>query len=131
MLGERDLRLHLAGVGIEHVAEASRTTLDRLAADEVADLAHRHLLGAAAGARRARPVAWMERPPLRSRHPGPACVPKRRPGLRSRAQARAPSGLHSCLWYRPVARIERPLLRSRHPGPACDVTRPSAAPMRT
>ncbi len=40
MLGERDLGLHLAGVGIEHVAAASGNACDFLAADEMADLAH-------------------------------------------------------------------------------------------
>ena len=42
--GERHLRLHLAGIGIEHVAEAARSALDLLAADEMADLAHAVLL---------------------------------------------------------------------------------------
>ena len=40
MLGERDLGLHLAGVGIENVAEAPGGSFDRLAADEMADLTH-------------------------------------------------------------------------------------------
>ncbi len=37
---EGDLGLHLAGIGIEHVAEAARGSLHLLAADEMADLAH-------------------------------------------------------------------------------------------
>ena len=40
MLGERDLGLHLAGIGIEDVAEPSGGPLDVLAADEMADLTH-------------------------------------------------------------------------------------------
>ena len=40
MLGQRHFGLHLAGVGIEDVAEASGGPFYRLAADEVADLAH-------------------------------------------------------------------------------------------
>ena len=40
MLGQRDLGLHLAGIGIENVAEPSRSPLHLFAADEVADLAH-------------------------------------------------------------------------------------------
>ena len=40
VLGERDLGLHLAGVGIENVAEPPRSPLHLFAADEVADLAH-------------------------------------------------------------------------------------------
>ena len=43
MLGERDLGLHLAGIGIEDVAEPPGGALDRLAADEMADLAHESL----------------------------------------------------------------------------------------
>ena len=43
VLGQRDLGLHLAGIGIEHIAEPPRTALDLLAADEMADLAHRVL----------------------------------------------------------------------------------------
>ncbi len=37
---QRDLGLHLAGIGIENVAETARRALDLLAADEMADLAH-------------------------------------------------------------------------------------------
>ena len=44
VLGEGDLGLHLAGVGIEHVAEAPGRAFHLLAADEVADLAHGVLL---------------------------------------------------------------------------------------
>ena len=40
LAGERDLGLDLAGIGIEHVAEAAGRALDRLAADEMADLTH-------------------------------------------------------------------------------------------
>ena len=40
MLGEGHFGLHLAGIGIEHVAEASRSPLHLFAADEVADLTH-------------------------------------------------------------------------------------------
>ena len=40
MLGQRYLGLHLAGVRIENVAEASGDPFDRLAADEMADLTH-------------------------------------------------------------------------------------------
>ena len=40
MLGQRHLGLHLAGVGIEDVAEASGGPFDGLAADEMADLTH-------------------------------------------------------------------------------------------
>ena len=40
LLGEGDLGLHLAGIGIEHVAGAAGRALHLLAADEVADLAH-------------------------------------------------------------------------------------------
>ena len=38
--GESHLGLHLAGIGIKHVAEAPRGALHVLAADEVADVAH-------------------------------------------------------------------------------------------
>ena len=38
--GEGHLRLHLAGIGIEHVAAAAGCARDGLAADEMADLAH-------------------------------------------------------------------------------------------
>ena len=38
--GQRDLGLHLAGIGIEDVAETSRCALHLFAADEVADLTH-------------------------------------------------------------------------------------------
>src|SRR5882757_7519775 len=38
--GQGDLGLHLAGIGIEHVAAATGRAGDRLAADEMADLAH-------------------------------------------------------------------------------------------
>ena len=38
--GECDLGLHLAGIGIENVAEPPRSPLHLFAADEVADLAH-------------------------------------------------------------------------------------------
>jgi hypothetical protein len=44
MLGEGDLGLHLAGVGIEHVAEAAGGSGHFLAADKMADLAHGFLL---------------------------------------------------------------------------------------
>ena len=44
MLGERHFGLHLAGIGIEDVAESSGGPFDRLAADEMADLAHVALL---------------------------------------------------------------------------------------
>ena len=40
MLGERHLGLHLAGIGIEHVAETTRCPLDLFPADEVTDLTH-------------------------------------------------------------------------------------------
>ena len=40
VLSERDLGLHLAGIRIEDVAEASRCSLHLFAADEVADLTH-------------------------------------------------------------------------------------------
>ena len=40
MLGERDLGLHLAGIGVEHVSEPPRCALHGLAADEMPDLAH-------------------------------------------------------------------------------------------
>ena len=40
MLGEGDLGLHFAGVGIENVAEAPRCAIHLFAADEMADLAH-------------------------------------------------------------------------------------------
>ena len=43
MLGKRDLGLHLAGIGIEDVAEPPGNPLDALAADEMADLAHQSL----------------------------------------------------------------------------------------
>ena len=44
LLAKRDLGLHLAGVGIEHVAAPAGGALDLLAADEMADLAHHFLL---------------------------------------------------------------------------------------
>jgi hypothetical protein len=37
MLGERHLGLHLAGIGIEDVAESSGGPFDGLAADEMTD----------------------------------------------------------------------------------------------
>ena len=40
MLGERHFGLHLAGVGIEDVAESSGGPFYRLAADEMANLTH-------------------------------------------------------------------------------------------
>ena len=40
LAGERDLGLHLAGIGIEHVAQSAGGALDLLAADEMADLTH-------------------------------------------------------------------------------------------
>ena len=40
MFGEADFGLHLAGIGIENIAEPPRCPLHLLAADEVADLAH-------------------------------------------------------------------------------------------
>jgi hypothetical protein len=40
MLGERDPGLHLAGVGIEDVAETPGDALDSLAADEMANITH-------------------------------------------------------------------------------------------
>jgi hypothetical protein len=40
MLGEGDLGLHLAGIGIKDVAEAPRCALYFFAADEMADLTH-------------------------------------------------------------------------------------------
>ncbi len=40
MLGERHFGLHLAGIGIEDVAEPSGGPFDGLAADEMADLTH-------------------------------------------------------------------------------------------
>jgi len=40
MLGERNLGLHLAGVGVEDVAEAPGNPFDLFAADEMADLTH-------------------------------------------------------------------------------------------
>src|SRR5262249_26573689 len=40
MLGECDLGLHLAGVGIENVAESPRSPFNRLATDKMADLTH-------------------------------------------------------------------------------------------
>ncbi len=40
LLGQRDLGLHLAGIGIEHVPEPPGGAFDGLAADEMADLAH-------------------------------------------------------------------------------------------
>jgi hypothetical protein len=43
LAGEGDLGLHLAGIGIEHVATAAGSARHRLAANEMADLAHRHL----------------------------------------------------------------------------------------
>ena len=43
LAGERDLGLHLAGIGIEHVAGPARGALDLLAADEMTDVAH-HVL---------------------------------------------------------------------------------------
>src|SRR5215471_14170907 len=39
-LGEADLGLHLAGIGVEHVAAAAGRASDVLAADEMADFAH-------------------------------------------------------------------------------------------
>ena len=56
MLGQRDPRLDLAGIGIEDVAEAARPALDGLAADEMADLTHR---GSPVAAPAAAPVARM------------------------------------------------------------------------
>src|SRR5260370_13252973 len=41
MLGEGDLGLHLAGIGVEHVSESARCAVDGFAADEMPDLAHR------------------------------------------------------------------------------------------
>ncbi len=43
--GERHLGLHLAGIGIEHVAKSPRRALHLLAADEVADITHGGLPG--------------------------------------------------------------------------------------
>ena len=40
VFGQRHLGLHLAGIGVEDVAEASRSPLHLFAADEVADLTH-------------------------------------------------------------------------------------------
>jgi hypothetical protein len=40
MLGEGDVGLHLAGIGIEDVAEATGGAGHFFAADEMADLAH-------------------------------------------------------------------------------------------
>ena len=40
LAGERDLGLDLAGIGVEDVAEAAGLALDRLAADEMTDVAH-------------------------------------------------------------------------------------------
>ncbi len=40
MLGQRHLGLHLAGIGIEHVAETTRCPFDLFPADEVTDLTH-------------------------------------------------------------------------------------------
>ena len=40
MLGQRHLGLHLAGIGVEDVAEPSGGAFDGLAADEMADLTH-------------------------------------------------------------------------------------------
>jgi len=40
MLGESHLGLHLAGVGVENVAEAPGSPFDRLAANKMADLTH-------------------------------------------------------------------------------------------
>ena len=40
LAGEGDLGLHLAGVGVEHVAVPAGRALDLLAADEMADLTH-------------------------------------------------------------------------------------------
>ena len=40
VLGESDLGLHLAGVGIENVAEPAGGPFDGFAADEMADLTH-------------------------------------------------------------------------------------------
>jgi hypothetical protein len=40
MLGESDLGLHGAGIGIENVAKPSRGALHLLAADEMSDLPH-------------------------------------------------------------------------------------------
>ena len=57
-LGEGDLGLHLAGIGIEHVAGAAGSAGDLLAADEMADLTHRrpplHVLRLRAG----QPPGW-------------------------------------------------------------------------
>jgi len=39
-VGEADLGLHLAGIGVEYVAAAARRARDLLAADEMADFAH-------------------------------------------------------------------------------------------
>ena len=41
--GERDLGLHVTGIGIEDVAGAPGGSLDRLAADEMANIAHESL----------------------------------------------------------------------------------------
>ena len=43
--GECHLGLHLAGIGVENIAKASRRALHLFAADEVADLAHGFLPG--------------------------------------------------------------------------------------
>src|SRR5580692_3627598 len=40
LVGKRHLGLHLAGIGIEHVALPPRSAVDLLAADEVADVTH-------------------------------------------------------------------------------------------
>ncbi len=44
VFGQRDPRLDLAGIGIEHVTEAPRSSFHVVAADEVTDLTHGSLL---------------------------------------------------------------------------------------
>jgi hypothetical protein len=58
--GQRDLRAHFAGVGVEHVRGAARS-LDLLAADEMADLAHGFAPGFFVKVRTFSPsnVAWL------------------------------------------------------------------------
>jgi hypothetical protein len=40
LIGQRDLGLHFAGIGVEDVARTSRCSFDCLAADEMTDLTH-------------------------------------------------------------------------------------------
>src|SRR5579885_3034561 len=61
-VGERDLGLHLSGIGVEDVAEAPRRALDLLAADEMTDLAHGWLSSNLDAARRRPPADRRPRP---------------------------------------------------------------------